>query len=73
MSADGTEQLLNFNKDNSPLFSNTVNSIAIDQLSGEVFIGTDQGIESYKGTATHGNDTFSDTINSLSKSCSFWI
>ncbi len=62
MSADGTEQLLNFNTDNSPLFSNTINNIAIDQQSGEVFFGTDQGIESYKGTATHGNSTFSDTV-----------
>jgi ligand-binding sensor domain-containing protein len=62
MSADGTEQLLNFNTDNSPLFSNTINSIAIDQQSGEVFFGTDQGIESYKGTATQGNSTFSDTV-----------
>jgi hypothetical protein len=62
MSADGTEQLLNFNTDNSPLFSNTINSIAIDQSTGEVFFGTDQGIESYKGTATQGGPTFSDTV-----------
>ena len=62
MSADGTEQLLNFNTDNSPLFSNTINSIAINQQTGEVFFGTDQGIESYKGTATNGGPTFSDTI-----------
>jgi streptogramin lyase len=62
MSSDGTQQLLHFTVDNSPLFSNTINSIAIDQQSGEVFFGTDKGIESYKGTATHGSDTFSDTI-----------
>jgi ligand-binding sensor domain-containing protein len=63
MSADGTQQLLYFNTDNSPLFSNTINSIAIDQSTGEVFIGTDQGIESYKGTATQGpTNSFSDTV-----------
>lgn len=60
MSEDGTEQLLNFNEDNSPLLSNTVNCIAIDGLSGEVFFGTSNGIVSYKGDATDGKTTNDD-------------
>lgn len=51
-SADGTKQLLFFNKDNSPLLSNKVLSIAIDDRTGEVFLGTTSGIISYKGDAT---------------------
>lgn len=60
MSADGTEEILHFNIDNSPLFSNNILSIAIDQITGEVFIGTEKGIISYKGTATGGGDDFYD-------------
>lgn len=56
MSADGTKQLLHFNTENSPLPSNTIKSIAIDELSGEVFIGTEKGIVSYRAEATEGSD-----------------
>lgn len=38
--------------DNSILPSNTILSIAISPESGEVFIGTDKGIVSFRGTAT---------------------
>jgi hypothetical protein len=56
MSADGTKQILNFNKDNSPLPSNSVVDIAIDDVTGEVFFATDKGIISYRGDATEGGD-----------------
>ncbi len=48
----GNKQLLFFNKDNSPLLSNKVLTIAIDDSNGEVFFGTANGIISYKGDAT---------------------
>ena len=51
MSSDGLEQIFYFNTDNSPLLSNTVNSIAIT-ADGEVFFGTPNGIISFKGNAT---------------------
>ncbi len=54
ISADGTEQLLYFNKDNSPLISNGVIEIEIDGLTGEVYFGTDNGIIAYRYTATNG-------------------
>lgn len=54
MSPDGTEEFLHFTMSNSPLFSNNITSIGIDHLSGEVFIGTDKGMLSYRGTATYG-------------------
>lgn len=58
MSEDGTEEILHFTKDNSPLFSNEITSLGIDHLSGEVFMGTDKGIVSYRSTATWGTPEF---------------
>ncbi|HNP47474.1 MAG TPA: two-component regulator propeller domain-containing protein [Bacteroidia bacterium] len=60
MSADGTKQLLHFTTENSPLPSNSINAIAIDDISGEVFFGTEKGIISYKGDATEGKEYCSD-------------
>ena len=55
MSEDGTEQIRRFTKDNSPLLSDVVNDVAIDQESGEVFFATDEGIVSYVSDAIGGN------------------
>ncbi len=53
-SADGTQQLAHFTADNSPLFSNNVLALAIDQGTGEVYVGTDRGIIVYRGDAIQG-------------------
>ncbi len=58
MSEDGKTEIHNFTKDNSPLFSNNVVSIAINNKTGEVFFGTEKGIISYRGQATAGNSDF---------------
>jgi ligand-binding sensor domain-containing protein len=50
MSPDGTEELLHFDEVNSPLLSNSVTSIQINDV-GEVFFGTAKGIISYRSTA----------------------
>lgn len=60
MSADGTTELKRFNISNSPIFSNTVLSIAIDDLNGDVYIGTDRGIIIYRGDAIEGKENFND-------------
>jgi hypothetical protein len=60
MSADGTTLIQHFTEDNSPLLSNTITSIAINNETGEVFFGTNNGIISYKSDATGGKDDFSD-------------
>jgi ligand-binding sensor domain-containing protein len=54
VSDDGTEQVLHFTMENSPLPSNNVLSIAIDGITGEVYFGTDQGIMSYRSDANEG-------------------
>ncbi len=59
MSSDGTQQLGHFTTENSPLFSNNIIALAINPEDGEVFIGTDLGIISYKSTATEGIETCS--------------
>lgn len=60
VSSDGTQQLAHFTADDSPLFSNTINTIAINPKNGEVFFGTDMGVISYRGFATEGGETFQD-------------
>lgn len=57
MSEDGTEEIAHFTEGNSPLISNQINSLALDQETGELFIATDKGLMSYKTDATEsGND-----------------
>lgn len=62
ISADGTTQLLNFNTDNSPLPNNSITDIAVDQQTGEVWIGTADGLVSYQGDAIRGNPTKGDAL-----------
>lgn len=57
MSEDGTEQLASYNMDNSPLFSNNIQSISLNESTGEVFISTDLGLVSLMGEATAAKET----------------
>lgn len=61
ISNDGMTTYHHFTMDNSPLFSNTVKDIAIDD-DGNVYFATDYGVISYKGTATVGNEKNSNVI-----------
>ena len=56
---DGTEEILHFTVENSPLMSNGIITIGVNQETGEVFFGTEQGICSYKSTATEGKADYS--------------
>lgn len=62
VAADGQEILANFNVDNSPLFSNNVMQITVNEKTGEVFFATDRGILSYKGDATVATQTHSNVL-----------
>lgn len=57
---DGDEVLQNFNEANSPLIANNILSIGIQSNTGEVFLGTGQGLISYRGEATEGGDSHND-------------
>lgn len=52
ISSDNMTQLEYFTVENSPLLSNNIESIAIDNKTGEVFFGTDKGLCSYMSDAT---------------------
>ena len=58
----GNKQILNLTTENSPLISNNVFSIGINEKSGEVFFATDLGTISYVGSATEGNNDFSELV-----------
>ncbi len=57
VSSDGYQQIHHFTTDNSPLVSNSIISLAVSPLTGEVFIGTDNGLMGYGGDATQGTST----------------
>ncbi|MCI5054735.1 MAG: T9SS type A sorting domain-containing protein, partial [Flavobacteriales bacterium] len=59
LSEDGTEEIHHFTIDNSPLLSNSIEKVSINQKTGEVFMASDIGIVSYKGDATGGEPTYS--------------
>ncbi len=48
LNAEGSEIIKRFTTDNSPLYSNNIVSIAIQEETGEVFIATDLGLISYQ-------------------------
>lgn len=56
ISADNMKQVQHFLSDNSKLLSNNIESIAINDKTGEVFIGTDKGLCSYMSDATKPSD-----------------
>lgn len=62
LSPTGEEQIAHFTTDNSPLFDNNITDIAINQETGEVFIGTDKGIISYQSDATQGGRVNSSNV-----------
>lgn len=61
-SENGTEEIHHFTAENSPLFSNKVLDIEINQENGEVFFGTDKGLISYRSGAIKGSSDFSNVL-----------
>ncbi len=55
---DGTQTIQHFTTENSPLPSNNVRSLAMDEVNGVVYIGTTDGILSYKSDAQTGEADF---------------
>lgn len=62
VSADGLETICHFTTENSPLISDYVYSIAISGETGEVFIGTEEGLVSYQGDATDPVSDFDEDL-----------
>lgn len=53
ISPNGLNQLEHFTAANSPLFSDKIIALGINERTGEVYIGTDHGLQVYRGTATY--------------------
>ena len=51
-SNDGQEVVSHFDSDDSPLPTNNILDLAINQSTGELFVSTDNGLVSYRGTST---------------------
>ncbi len=60
LSADGTEIVQNFTVDNSPLISNNIIDMELDQSTGELFLITDKGLISYRTDATYEDPEYSN-------------
>lgn len=60
LSSDGKTEILKFTTENSPLFSNSVLSIALDEESGEVYMATANGLISYRSDVVAGSDNLND-------------
>lgn len=56
VSPNGQQTIYRFTKNNSPLPSNNVNDIEIDDVTGEVFFATDKGLVSFLGVSTKSSD-----------------
>ena len=56
ISSDNMTQVHHFTVDNSPLLSNNIHTLAINNYNGEVFIGTELGLCSYISDATTPTD-----------------
>jgi hypothetical protein len=55
-SASADEQILNFTEENSPLPSKNIVDLALDPISGELFVLTEKGLLSYRSNATEANE-----------------
>jgi hypothetical protein len=51
-SEDGLESIYYFNEANSPLLSNVIRNLAINPETGDLLIGTERGISSFRAEAT---------------------
>lgn len=61
ISPDADKVVYRFTEENSPLPSNVIQKISIDPVTGDVYIGTDKGLVSFRSTATEGGETNEET------------
>lgn len=65
LDGDTYEQLAYLTEDNSPLFDNEVQQLAVDDVSGYVYIATDLGLQSLRGEATGGRRRMPDCLGNV--------
>ena len=61
INSDGTSLLASFNSTNSALLSDQITSLAIDENTGTIYVGTDnRGITAFKTTSVKPKESFED-------------
>ena len=60
--SDNISQLQHFTASNSPLLSDNILALALDEKSGELFIGTDKGLCSYTAPIPSGDGMTKDNV-----------
>ncbi len=76
VSPRGDEIISNFNKDNSPLPTNTINCVYADPNSNSVFIGTNYGLMEYSADSSPARPDYSDVYaypNPVTPEYTGWI
>lgn len=62
LSADGQKTIYHFTKDNSPLPSNSVNSMDQNENDGTIYFGTSRGLVSFKAGGSIPSDSLEDVF-----------
>ncbi len=60
LSPDAQQIIYRFTAENSPLPSNNIRKISIDKVTGDVYIGTLNGLVSFRSTAIEGGESNKD-------------
>jgi len=60
VNSDGSRLLATYNSENSPIFSNVITSIAIDENAGIVYVGTEKGLTSFQTPFTKPKEAFDE-------------
>jgi hypothetical protein len=58
LSSDGQKEIYHFTAENSPLYSNLIRDIVVDETTGDVFFATDKGIQSYRTPIIRGYEDY---------------
>jgi hypothetical protein len=61
-SPDGQTQLYHFTKENSPLYSNLILDVNYDEATGDIFIATDMGVQSFRSTILAGSELYNNVV-----------
>jgi len=60
VNSDGSRLLATYNSENSPIFSNVITSIAIDENAGIVYVGSEKGLTSFETPFTKPKEAFDE-------------
>ena len=58
LSSDGTIQIKHYSEQNSPLLSNSIVKLTVDNKTGDIWFGTIKGVQSVRGDSKEGEEKF---------------